>query len=90
MKFHIFEILNKAKPDTENICGLNLAAIRRKTGQVTKLPSEPEWLMRGHNVLYRAALKEAQHSTAQCAVPWRPLGLWDVKDPTLFRQSAHS
>jgi hypothetical protein len=21
--------------------------------------------------------------------PWRPIGLWDVKDPTLFRQSAH-
>jgi hypothetical protein len=22
--------------------------------------------------------------------PWRPLGLWDVKDPKLSRQSAHS
>jgi hypothetical protein len=22
--------------------------------------------------------------------PWRPTGLWDVKDPTLSRQSAHS
>jgi hypothetical protein len=22
--------------------------------------------------------------------PWRPIGLWDVKDPTLFIQSAHS
>jgi hypothetical protein len=22
--------------------------------------------------------------------PWRPIGLWDVKDPTLSRQSAHS
>jgi hypothetical protein len=21
--------------------------------------------------------------------PWRPIGLWDVKDPTMFRQSAH-
>jgi hypothetical protein len=21
--------------------------------------------------------------------PWRPVGLWDVKDPTLSRQSAH-
>jgi hypothetical protein len=21
--------------------------------------------------------------------PWRPIGLWDVKDPTLSRQSAH-
>jgi hypothetical protein len=22
--------------------------------------------------------------------PWRPIELWDVKDPTLSRQSAHS
>jgi hypothetical protein len=22
-------------------------------------------------------------------IPWRPIGLWDVKDPTLSRQSAH-
>jgi hypothetical protein len=22
-------------------------------------------------------------------MPWRPIGLWDVKDPTLSRQSAH-
>jgi hypothetical protein len=22
-------------------------------------------------------------------VPWRPIGLWDVKDPTFSRQSAH-
>jgi translation initiation factor 2 alpha subunit (eIF-2alpha) len=22
--------------------------------------------------------------------PWRPIGLWDVKDPTLSKQSAHS
>jgi hypothetical protein len=21
--------------------------------------------------------------------PWRPVGVWDVKDPTLSRQSAH-
>jgi hypothetical protein len=25
-----------------------------------------------------------------CNRPWRPVGLWDVKDPTLSRQSAHS
>jgi hypothetical protein len=25
-----------------------------------------------------------------CNRPWRPIGLWDVKDPTLSRQSAHS
>jgi hypothetical protein len=28
MKIHIFEILDKAKPDTENIRGLNLAVVR--------------------------------------------------------------
>jgi hypothetical protein len=25
-----------------------------------------------------------------CNRPWRPIALWDVKDPTLSRQSAHS
>jgi hypothetical protein len=25
-----------------------------------------------------------------CNRPWRPIGLWDVEDPTLSRQSAHS
>jgi hypothetical protein len=24
------------------------------------------------------------------STPWRPIGMWDVKDPTLSRQSAHS
>jgi hypothetical protein len=25
-----------------------------------------------------------------CNRPWRPIGFWDVKDPTLSRQLAHS
>jgi hypothetical protein len=25
-----------------------------------------------------------------CNRQWRPIGLWDVEDPTLSRQSAHS
>jgi hypothetical protein len=28
--------------------------------------------------------------TIPCNRPWKPIGLWDVKDPTLSRQSAHS
>jgi hypothetical protein len=32
----------------------------------------------------------SQNSKAfPCNRPWRPIGLWDVKDPTLSRQSAH-
>jgi hypothetical protein len=34
----MFAILDKAKPDTENTRGLNLAAVRRTTVQVTSLP----------------------------------------------------
>jgi hypothetical protein len=34
----MFAIFGKAKPDTENVRGLNLAAVRRMNFQVTKLP----------------------------------------------------
>jgi hypothetical protein len=33
----MFAILEKAKPDIENIKALNLAAVRHKTVQVTRL-----------------------------------------------------
>jgi hypothetical protein len=38
MRMKTFAILDKAKPDTENVRGLNLAAFRVATGQVAKLP----------------------------------------------------
>jgi hypothetical protein len=38
MKIYIFEILNKAMPDIENIRGLNLAVLRRMADQMTKPP----------------------------------------------------
>jgi hypothetical protein len=42
----------------------------------------------------RAALppstKQCRHLQLTCNRPWRPIGLWDVKDPTLSRLSAHS
>jgi hypothetical protein len=34
----MFATSEKAKPDTENIRGLNLAAVKRTTVQVTRLP----------------------------------------------------
>jgi hypothetical protein len=37
MKIHIFEILQKANPNKENIRGFNFAAVRRTTDQVNKL-----------------------------------------------------
>jgi hypothetical protein len=39
------------------------------------------------NSLFSKNLKKKKypHNT-----PWRPIGLWDVKDPTLSRQLAHS
>jgi hypothetical protein len=38
MQMQIFAILDKAKPDTENIRDLNLAAVKQTTVQVTRLP----------------------------------------------------
>jgi hypothetical protein len=40
MTIKMFAILDKAKPVIENIRGLNLAAVRRMTVQVTRLPLE--------------------------------------------------
>jgi hypothetical protein len=46
----MFAILEKAKPDTGIISGLNLAAIRRTTVQVTKLVvCSMKFFFVGHN-----------------------------------------
>jgi hypothetical protein len=34
--------------------------------------------------------EQVEKKSYPCNRPWRPIGLWDVKDPTLSRQSAHS
>jgi hypothetical protein len=40
----------------------------------------------GHALmLYKKKVKKSY----PCNRPWRPVGLWDVKNPTLSRQSAH-
>jgi hypothetical protein len=38
MRMNIFAAWDKAKPDTENVRGLKLAAVKLTTVQVTKLP----------------------------------------------------
>jgi hypothetical protein len=38
MRMNMFEVWDKAKPDIENIRGLNLAVVKLTTVQVTKLP----------------------------------------------------
>jgi hypothetical protein len=38
MKINKFEILDKAKPSTENIRGLNLAAVNVMTVKMDKMP----------------------------------------------------
>jgi hypothetical protein len=38
MKIHIFEILDKAKPNNQNIRGLNLAAVKNMAVKVNKMP----------------------------------------------------
>jgi hypothetical protein len=53
----MFAILDKGKPDTENISDLNLAVVRHMTVQVIKLVLQPELPLLGHNLLYWALTK---------------------------------
>jgi hypothetical protein len=46
--------LDKAKPGTGNTRGLNLAAVKRTTVQVTRLPLLPELPKIGHDLLFSA------------------------------------
>jgi hypothetical protein len=58
----------------------------------------PVWSMSQHWRHFRSEkdtavterIRDASLSLAGWNIPWRPIGLWDVKDPTLSRQSAHS
>jgi hypothetical protein len=54
----VFAILDKAKPDTENIRYLNLAVVRHMTVQVIKLVLQPELPLRA-NLLFKPGMKEA-------------------------------
>jgi hypothetical protein len=38
MRMNMFAVLDKAKPDIEDVRGLNLAAVKLTTVLVTKLP----------------------------------------------------
>jgi hypothetical protein len=38
MRMNMFVVQDKAKPDTEDIRGLNLAVVKLRSVQVTKLP----------------------------------------------------
>jgi hypothetical protein len=40
--------------------------------------------------LFFSLLQEHRASTKHLQWKWRPIGLWDVRDSTLSRQSAHS
>jgi hypothetical protein len=52
MIMKMLAILDREKPDTENIRGLNLAAVRRTTVQVTRLLFWGKLLEIEHNPLY--------------------------------------
>jgi hypothetical protein len=54
MKMYIIPILGKAKPDIENIRGLNLVVVSHMTIQVIKLMLQPKLPLIGTNPLYRA------------------------------------
>jgi hypothetical protein len=38
---------------------------------------------------FRDEYKKLKVKSYLCNRPWRPIGLWDVEDPTFCRQSAH-
>jgi hypothetical protein len=40
-------------------------------------------------ILFFPIIKENKTNIYPCYRPWRPVGLWDVEDPILWRQSAH-
>jgi hypothetical protein len=50
-KRKMFATLDKAKPNIGNIRGLNLAAVKHRTVQVTRLPLQRELLKIGHDLL---------------------------------------
>jgi hypothetical protein len=54
MKTEMFAILDKAKPDTENIRGLNSAVAKPMTVKVTKLLVYCELLKIRRNLLFSA------------------------------------
>jgi hypothetical protein len=62
-----------------------------KGGTVWFLWSE-KWVHVHHfdGTVAQWAVKVKKKSKVSRNRPWRPIGLWDVKDPTLSRQSAHS
>jgi hypothetical protein len=45
-----------------------------------------EWRIQDGEGQYIYPVKRWSHP---CNKPWRPIGLWDVKAPTVFRQLAH-
>jgi hypothetical protein len=53
----MFTILDKAKPNTENIRDLNLTVVKHTTVHVIKLVFQPELPLIGHNLLYQAWTK---------------------------------
>jgi hypothetical protein len=54
MKMNMFAIMGMAKPITETIRGLYLAAVTYTTVQVPRLPWWLELRLIGHNLLYLA------------------------------------
>jgi hypothetical protein len=55
--------LDKAKPDAGNMKGLNLAAVKHTTVQVTILPLCLRILRIGHNLLYLGQSESESHFT---------------------------
>jgi hypothetical protein len=71
---------------------LGEATGKRETSKWEKLriPAVPETWLKGNKLTYLSHTKSAWQDKRSYPRnrPWRPIGLWDVKDPTLSRQSA--
>jgi hypothetical protein len=79
MKIQMFAILDKMKPNTKYIRGLNLAVVNNTTVQVTRLPLKRELPKVGDDLLFPAWTDKGFVYIVQC------YGLLTTSDHQLYR-----
>jgi hypothetical protein len=85
MKMQIFATRDKVKSDTENVRGLNLAAVRLTAVQVTELPLYRELRKIRHDLLYRARTDRGLEHTMYIFVRYTKTDISTVRDVTWIR-----
>jgi hypothetical protein len=73
-------------------CDLNRLKVRQISGQLKQIDQNCVSLTNFNSSLERLRKYNEEYCKTWSYPrnrPWKPIGLWDVKDPTLSRQSAH-